>query len=317
MGDALVSPSSAAYPIVNGIPRFVASHDPSQEQTAKSFGYKWTRDAHWGFEPEHHDVVWAFWREVFGWRGPEDLRALVEGRVVLDAGCGSGSSLKQFVDWPSEIAAVDISVAVDACRHHFADRPHVTFAQADLCALPFGDDVFDVIWSNGVLHHTPSVFGTLGRIVRHLKPGGTIVFYIYVRKAPIREFVDDHVRQAIASLPPEAAWERAAAITAFGRSLSRITQDLVVDEDVPELGIRRGTYNLQRFLYYHMLKCYWNPAMSFDDNTHVNFDWYHPMYAHRHTPEEVRGWLPALGLRERSLRVSDSGIAVVADKAAA
>jgi ubiquinone/menaquinone biosynthesis C-methylase UbiE len=69
---------------------------------------------------------------------------------VLDA--GAGASLKQF-DWPSAVVAADISAAIDKCRGHFANRPHVSYVQADLNRLPFADDVFDVIWSNGVLHH--------------------------------------------------------------------------------------------------------------------------------------------------------------------
>ena len=310
----LESASGHRYPIVGGIPRFVGDMDAGQAQTAESFGFKWTRGAHWGFEPEHQPVVWEFWRDVFGWERPDDLRALVAGKVLLDAGCGSGASLNQFVDWPAEIAAVDISPAVDACYRRFGSRGHITFAQADLCALPYGDEVFDVVWSNGVLHHTPNVFTSLEALTRHLKRDGLVIFYIYAKKAPIREFVDDHIRRDVATLPPEEAWRRMEAITALGRSLAAITQPLEIEMDVPELGIAKGTYNLQRFLYYHALKCYWNPAMTFEDNVHVNFDWYHPTYAHRHTVPEVRAWLHALGLAEVSLRRSESGISVVARK---
>jgi SAM-dependent methyltransferase len=313
-GDWLESAAGRRYPIVGDIPRFVDEVDPRQAQTAGSFGYKWTRGVDWGFKPGHQEVVWAFWRDVFGWESPADLQSMVSGKIVLDAGCGSGMSLGQFVDWPAEVAAVDISQAIDSCRGHFGDRPHVSFAQADLCRLPFADEVFDVVWSNGVLHHTPSVFASLQAIVRHLKRGGLVIFYIYVKKPPIREFVDDHVRGLIAPAEPEEAWRRAEAITALGRSLSAITQPLEIVQDVPELGIVRGTYNLQRFLYYHVMKCYWNDALSFDDNTHVNFDWYHPMYAHRHSADEVRGWLSELSLDLVSLRVSQSGLATVARK---
>jgi SAM-dependent methyltransferase len=314
-GDWLESRTGRCYPIRNGVPRFAdtpGEQDEGQAQTADSFGFKWTRDAHWGFAPEHQPIVWGFWREVFGWSGPNDLRAIMSGKTVLDAGCGSGASLNQFVDWPAEVAAVDISSAVDVCQRRFSERPHVAFAQADLMTLPFADESFDIVWSNGVLHHTPSVFRSLEALVRHLKRGGLMIFYIYGKKAPIREFADDHVRRQVSGLPPQAAWKRMEAVTALGRSLSAITEPLVIEEDIPELGIAKGTYNLQRFIYYHVLKCYWNPAMAVDDNVHVNFDWYHPVYAHRHTEEEVRGWLQTLGLDELMLRRSDSGIAVMA-----
>jgi SAM-dependent methyltransferase len=236
----------------------------------------------------------------------------MRAKLVLDAGCGSGAALRQFADYPAYIAAVDISEAIYACHARFGGRANIQFARADLTQLPFREGAFDVIWSSGVLHHTPDTFQSLSALRRHLKPGGRIIFYVYVKKAPIREFADDFLRAQIAGLPPEEAWHRMESLTRFAKNLSAIKGELIIDEDVPDLGFRKGTYNVQRFVYYNLFKCFWNDALSFDDNVHVNFDWYHPRYSHRHTPDEVRGWLSTLGLAEERLHVSDSGIAVVA-----
>ncbi|MBI3272619.1 MAG: hypothetical protein HYZ53_26755 [Planctomycetes bacterium] len=43
----------------------------------------------------------------------------------------------------------------------------------------------------------------------------------------------------------------------------------------------------------------------------INFDWYHPRYAFRHTPEEVRGWFEAHGFRVERFDVIESGISAV------
>jgi SAM-dependent methyltransferase len=309
-GDALISPQGRTFPIREGIPDFTDVADAGQRQTSQSFGFKWT--AHdWGFRPEQQDVIRTVWRDFFGWKDGY-LEQLVADQVVLDAGCGSGASLNQFVDLPRSVAAVDISEAVYACRAHFRDRSNIVFARADLTRLPFRERLFDVVWSAGVLHHTPNSRQSLGSLVRHLKTGGRIVFYVYVKKAPIREFADDHVRAQIAPLPPEEAWRRMEALTALARNLSALKVDFVIDADVPELGFKKGRYDVQRFIYYNLFKCYWNEALSFEDNVHVNFDWYHPTYAHRHTPDEVAGWLDTLGLEREHFHVSNSGIAVVA-----
>ncbi|MEW5984358.1 MAG: methyltransferase domain-containing protein [Acidobacteriota bacterium] len=313
-GDRYVSPAGRSYPIIDGIPRFVAGRDRAQAQTAASFGYKWTKQAHWGFKPGHDEVIWNFWREIFRWEGPQDLRELMEGKIVLDAGCGSGASLNQFVRWPAVVVGVDISSAIDTCRKNFEGQPNLALAQADVTRLPFPDESFDVVWSHGVLHHTPDTFESLKSVARHARVDGLVIFYVYVRKAPIREFADDHIRSIVSPLPPEEAWRRMEALTEFSRSLAGIKVELTVERDVPELGIKRGRYPLQRFLYYNFLKCYWNDDLSFDDNVHVNFDWYHPAYAHRHSAEEVREWLATLDLRQEHMHVSDSGIAVVARK---
>jgi hypothetical protein len=47
-------------------------------------------------------------------------------------------------------------------------------------------------------------------------------------------------------------------------------------------------------------------------NDLVNFDWYHPPYASRHTEEEVRGWCAELGLAIEHLDNGEAGISVVA-----
>lgn len=311
-----VSPDGNAYPVVNAIPRFVSYNDQGQEQTSNSFGYKWNKQQDWGIKVEHDDInlVWSIWKDFYGWNGPEDLRKLVEGKVVLDAGCGSGTSIHRYIDWPELIVGADISTAVDACYRNFGNRKNLQLVQADLTKLPFADKVFDVIWSNGVLHHTPDTHESLRQLTRHLKTGGLMIFYIYVKKAPIREFVDDHIRNEIKDLPEEQAWQRMEVLTKIGKTLSDLKAKITIDEDFPELGFKKGTYDLQRFMYYNMFKCYWNDGISFDDNVHVNFDWYHPTYSHRHTPEEVKGWLKELHYEEQYMHVSESGIAVIAKR---
>jgi len=310
-GDAFVSAAGRRYPIVDGIPRFVESRDRGQAQTAASFGYKWTRQPDWAARENSDDVIWSMWRGMLGF-GPDRLRELMTGKVVLDAGCGSGVALRLFAPWPAEIAAVDISEAVDACKMLLDGKGRITFVQADLNALPFAEASFDVVWSSGVLHHTPDTFAALRAVARHARVGGRVAFYVYVKKAPIREFVDDHIRREISDLPPADAWRRMEALTRLGRSLAAIKQPLEIDADVPELGGNAGTYDLQRFAYYHLFKCFWNDALSFDENVNVNFDWYHPKYAHRQTPEQVRGWLAELHLEPEFFNIGESGITVIA-----
>jgi arsenite methyltransferase len=315
-GDAYLSPSGRRYPIVDGIPRFVESRDRAQAQTATSFGYKWTRQPAWGSRSEGENVVWDMWRGMFGF-DRERLRDVMQDQVVLDAGCGSGVALRQFAEWPRAVAAVDISEAVDACKQQLDGLGSITFVQADLNAMPFADESFDVVWSSGVLHHTPDTFSALRSVTRHARVGGRVVFYVYVRKGPIREFVDDYLRKEISDLAPEEAWRRMESLTKLGRSLAQISQPLVIEDDVPELGIKAGTHHLQRFVYYDLFKCFWNEALSFDENVNVNFDWYHPKYAHRQTPEQVRQWLGDLALEPEFFNVGESGITVIARKKAA
>jgi SAM-dependent methyltransferase len=313
-GDWLVSPDGTRYPVKHGIPRFSKSTDKGQDQTSDSFGYKWTKQSSWGIESQTRGLMDDTWRDFFGWESLDELRTLVSGKVVLDAGCGSGAALNRFIEWPKWIVGADISSAVDACRENFQGAQNLQLVQADISQLPFADEVFDVVWSAGVLHHTPDTFHSLTSICRHLKVGGSVIFYVYIKKAPIREFVDDYLRDRVSDLPHDEAWESMERWTRFSKALSETDAEITLADDYPELGFSKGTYNLQRFIYYNIMKCFWNPTISFEHNVNVNFDWYHPKYSHRHTPDEVDGWLESIGLHKTYSHISASGITVIAEK---
>lgn len=173
---------------------------------------------------------------------------------------------------------------------------------------PLAGGAFDLIFSEGVLHHTPDTRAALGSLLPLLAPGGEIAFYVYARKAPLREFADDFLRERMTKMPVEECWEACRAITSLGRALSRLRAEIEISEPIPLLGIAAGRYDVQRLIYDHVVKCFWNDSFDFEENNLVNFDWYHPAYAHRHTPEEVEGWVREGGLELLWLHTEPSGI---------
>jgi arsenite methyltransferase len=180
--------------------------------------------------------------------------------------------------------------------------------------LPVAHDFFDAIISLGVLHHTPDTFKSLRNLVQYLKKGGEIFLYIYKQKSPIREFTDDFFRDKISILSPDEAWEEAVRLTKLGQYFSGLKLTLDIPEDLPLLGFKKGKMDLQRFFYWHILKCFWNDEMDFDYNVLVNFDWYYPRYAHRHTESEIRDWFNELGLVSNIFNDVESGFYIRATK---
>ncbi len=118
---------------------------------------------------------------------------------------------------------------------------------------------------------------------------------MFIKKAPVREFVDDYIRDKIADLPYEEAMNYCAQITEFGKSLSELGLKVKVPS-VELLGIEAGEYDIQRLIYHFFAKCYWNPSLSYEENVLINYDWYHPQIATRHTLEEVENWFSSIGL---------------------
>jgi arsenite methyltransferase len=154
----------------------------------------------------------------------------------------------------------------------------------------------------------------LKSLARLLEPDGEILFYVYKKKSPIREFTDDYVRNAISSLGPDEAWELLRPLTKLGKALSDLKAEVTVPEDIPYLGIKAGRYDVQRLIYWHFAKLYWRDTFTLEENNHVNFDWYHPKYASRHTEEELRRWCAEAGLTVTRLDTQDAGYTIRAIK---
>ena len=76
------------------------------------------------------------------------------------------------------------------------------------------------------------------------------------------------------------------------------------------LEIDAGEYDLQRFVYHFFMKCFWNPELSYADNVAVNYDWYHPQLATRHTLPEVEEWFQEAALKIVHRNVDYYGITV-------
>jgi arsenite methyltransferase len=309
----MLSSDDRCYEITGGIPRLVTHIDADQEQTATSFEFKWgRRDTYESAELAEVARTWFLTRYGFG--SVDEMRAHFGGvRRILDAGCGSGFSADLWVQgWEDapEWVGIDISAAVDIARDRLGGLPHADFVQADVLQLPFADEAFDVAFAEGVLHHTPSTWDALASLVRVLSRGGEVCFYVYRKKSPVREFTDDYVRSLVSERPPDEAWEALRPLTHLGHALADLRTKIEVPEDVDVLGIPAGRYDIQRLVYWHFAKLFWNDRLSFDENLHVNFDWYHPSYAHRHTEDDVREACARLDLQIRHFDVDDSGYTV-------
>jgi SAM-dependent methyltransferase len=309
----LVSGGGRRYPVTRGVPRLLPPEpsDAGTEETTRAFSAKWRRAPDFGHEEKSRRfyVDWYLRRYRFG--SLDGLAAFLKPkRHVLDAGTGTGRDTRLYADHcPGQVFGVDISDAIDSAHRHLHRYPNVHLLQADLTRLPFPPGFFDFIACDQVLHHTRDTGASFRRLAAHLAPGGDLAIYVYRKKSPIREMADDYLRGVAARMTEEEAWELAERLTELGRSLSALDAAVTVPE-IPALGIRAGTYDVQRFVYWHMLKCYWNPALEYGDSVITNFDWNRPRYAHRHTADEVRGWFTEARLEIVTFDECDAGISV-------
>lgn len=292
--------------------------DERQRQTMEAFGFLWKKRE--AYESEHHYEKYRQWLTERYFGTDEARRAFLaerEGGTILDAGCGSGfSSLLLWGDHLDRIAftGVDLSEAMDVAKERFAEKGvpgH--FLRDNIQTMSLGE-TFDVIFSEGVIHHTSDPVAAFGNLVAHLAPGGHLLFYVYKKKAPIREFSDDWVREQLRPLDDEAAWKALLPLTRLGQALGELQVDVEVPEAVDILGIPKGRYDVQRLFYWFVAKAYYDPKFSLDEMNLYNFDWYRPLNCYRYEPEEVRGWLTNASLETVRFEIEEAGITVVARK---
>jgi arsenite methyltransferase len=173
-----------------------------QRQTRDTFSFKWSRrDTYESAVLQANTQRWLFERYCHNNPSLLDQWLAGERKIILDAGCGSGYFALLFFGEHlrhHDYLGIDISDAINIARERFKEAGYpADFVQISLNELPLPDASVDLIFSEGVLHHTDSTEKSLKKLARHLKPGGRFLFYVYAKKAVIREFTDDYIRQQL------------------------------------------------------------------------------------------------------------------------
>jgi SAM-dependent methyltransferase len=162
-----------SYPIRRGVPRFVDG-----EAYSDTFGRQWTR-----WDRTQHDSLngTAIFRRRLqtytGWT-PESLA----GKVVVDAGCGPGGFIDVIERHAATVIGFDLSQAIDACYALHGSHPAVHLAQADIFKPPVRPAVADVLYTFGVVQHTPDPERAFRSLVPLVRPGGEIAVWVYRRR---------------------------------------------------------------------------------------------------------------------------------------
>lgn len=290
----------------------------SQKQTQDTFGFKWKKEDTFNSPASLLRMKnWLLER----YKDPNHWLSHISHKdpVVLDAGCGAGMS--GFEYWGSvankiQYVGVDISSAVDVAQKRSFEKgfEDSIFLQESISDLPFSKPVFDIIFSEGVLHHTDNTEKTFNHLCQFLKSDGLFMFYVYRKKGPVREFTDDYIREELQSVSPEEGWNKLLGLTKLGIELGKLNAEIDIPENVEILDIPAGKINLQRLFYWHVFKAFYDPKLSFDEMHHINFDWYAPKNAHRHTMEEVNKWCKQNNLKIQHTQEELAGITCIAKK---
>jgi ubiquinone/menaquinone biosynthesis C-methylase UbiE len=100
---------------------------------------------------------------------------------VLEIGCGLGTDAINFARAGADYTGVDLTErSIELVQRRFAfENLQGNLQTADAENLPFADNTFDLIYSHGVLHHTPDTQRAINEAHRVLKPGGKAMVMLY------------------------------------------------------------------------------------------------------------------------------------------
>jgi len=158
-----------------------------------------------------------------------EMPADLSGKVVLEIGSGGGAHAALFKRRGAKLVAVDITperVVSTSLKLGLVEEGAGVAFQADAESLPFVDGSFDIVYSNGVLHHSESTERCIDEVHRVLKPGGRAVLMLYSR----------HSAQYWLNILPRAVLNGTAFTLPEAESIGRIT------EGKPKFGHTRNPY---------------------------------------------------------------------------
>ncbi|MCA1706193.1 MAG: methyltransferase domain-containing protein [Actinobacteria bacterium] len=272
------------YPIKDSIPRFI-----DEDLYADAFALEWN-----AFRTAHLDSFTGltYLKDQFSENLDFPIDRL-EGKLVLDAGCGLGRFSEVVLDHGARVVAVDLSRAIDAAFANLKARSDVYFIQADIFSLPFRPETFDFVYSWGVLHHTPDPPAAFRALPPLVRPGGKLMTFVYAKYNKAYLATTEFYRRLTRRLPKRLLLK-----------LSYLAVPLYYLGRVPVVG---------PFITRVLL------PVSVHPPTHRwrvgnTFDLYSPEYAFTYDHVDVHGWYERAGMEQIRPVAPGGGVCYIATK---
>lgn len=274
----------AGYRIEGSIPRLAPPvRDGRVRRTSRSFAWEWLRYP--GPLPEDRAILLEETQiPAESWRG----------RRVLDAGCGMGRYARAALELGAEVVALDLSEALTRLLPLARENPRLHLVQGDLLSPPLARGAFDIVYSQGVLHHTADTRAAFERVAALVKKGGAVSVWVYGSPGSYSSFRTN-------PLKPGRAWLKAVLplvwiVVWFRRVASDLLRVVTTRLPVPVLYALcyplawLGAFPLLKYLTFSVHPR-WRVRLI------ENFDWLAPPFQTKHTKEELADWFDRAGLR--------------------
>ncbi|MBI2118687.1 MAG: methyltransferase domain-containing protein [Elusimicrobia bacterium] len=296
-----------SFPIIEGIPRFV----PNASSIFPEFFKKYPQllkeiGEEKDFEKVHGETQRKFGMEWLKYPGslPEDQKIFLEetqisedewkGKWVLDAGCGMGRYTRVAHHLGAEVVALDLGPALIRLWDLAVKSKRLHLVQGNLLSIPLKPKKFDIVYSLGVVHHTPSAEQSVKNLSECVKPQGQMTIWVYGTNGTYKNFKTNPLRQDRQGLRKMIflVWLIVSIREFISNSLRSFTihipQNLLYALCYPLALI--GKIPLIQYLTFSVHPL-WRVRLQ------ENFDWLSPPYQSHHTKEELCQWFEKNGFK--------------------
>ncbi|MGO9120630.1 MAG: methyltransferase domain-containing protein [Desulfomonilaceae bacterium] len=280
---------SAEYKIVRGVPRFVR-----ERNYAASFGYEWRKHPTTQYDSQ---LGVGFSAKRFFDETQWDRHLF--GEVVMEAGCGSGRFTEQAASTGAMVLSLDLSQAVDANYASNGRKDNVLIVQGDIYAAPFKDLVADKVFCLGVLQHLPDPKSGFLSLLKHLKPGGSVVIDVYSLTWKTIFKTNHLVRPLTKRLPPQFLYRWVRRYVDMVWPLCRLISKLPYGRQFNRIALMIADQTGQVDVSDAFLK-----ELAILDT----FDWLSPYYDKPQLISTVRRWFADAELESIDVRYGYNGI---------
>lgn len=260
----------------------------NQAQTEKIFSDKWTEAEQYEKIDKLYEFQFEWFLNLYGFDSENDLKEFLSTKnTIIDTGCGLGYKAAWFARLAphATVIGIDISDALELAAKNFSDLNNLFFLKGDIADTGLKPGSIDFVVCDQVIMHTEVPEKTFAHLAEITSAEGEFACYVYSKKALPRELVDDYFRKATHDISNEDMWQFSEQLTELGKRLSALKVE-IESPDIPLLGIKGGKYDIQRFIYWNFLKCFWRDDWGFDLCKSTNYDWYAPSNAKRFSKDE-------------------------------
>lgn len=260
----------------------------NQDQTTGTFTEKWSKTDHEASIEKINSFQKKWFYQLYGFESEDTFKDFLKDKsVILDAGSGLGYKAAWMASLAphATVIAMDFSESGLAASKYYSDIKNLYFLRGDIADTGLKLAIVDFVLCDQVIMHTEVPEKTFTHLSSLLSDHGVFATYVYAKKALPRELLDDYFRLKTHELTNEQLWEMSSQLTELGKLLSDLKLELDFPE-IPLLGIKGGKQDLQRFIYWNFIKCFWNQELGKELSDATNYDWYSPSNAKRFSKKE-------------------------------